>query len=198
MPGFVRRARAGCRASSARTGLGLVPTPADSDGGCAPRRRKKAGAGAAKPADKQAKCKARRGSGSAPRRRRRSCNRRRRPADVVRASFNGDLDRRIKLAEATLGEGAVTTGCRRAGQGRELTSNCGKVASSLHQRKSSQAVAGGAPPCQARARQETPGRRKEGERSANRGEGRGTTLKKAGKETASHSKLAKKRSSKKK
>ena len=166
------------------------------------------------PADKQAKCKARR-----QRQRERAKAKKKElqkgsggpPTLFVRA-FNGDLDRRelTKLAEATLGEGVVTKVRAVGAPGKaesayvELRDGC--AVSTSAQRLHKKQLPGGAqlsvkPALDKKGLEAVvkKGAKRKAEPSAKaEGKRRAVLKKKAGKETPSHSKLAKKRSSKKK
>ena len=166
------------------------------------------------PADKQAKCKARR-----QRQRERAKAKKKElqkgsggpPTLFVRA-FNGDLDRRelTKLAEATLGEGVVTKVRAVGAPGKaesayvELRDGC--VVATAAQRLHKKQLPSGAqlsvkPALDKRGLEAVvkKGAKRKAEPSAKaEGKRRAVLKKKAGKETPSHSKLAKKRSSKKK
>ena len=181
---------------------------ADDDDAAAPPQQKQ------EPADKQAKCKARR-----QRQRERAKAKKKElqkgsggpPTLFVRA-FNGDLDRRelTKLAEATLGEGVVTKVRAVGAPGKaesayvELRDGCvvATAAQKLHKKQ----LPSGAPlsvkPALDKRGLEAvvkKGAKRKAEPSAKaEGKRRAVLKKKAGKETATHAKLAKKRSSKKK
>ena len=166
------------------------------------------------PADKQAKCKARR-----QRQRERAKAKKKElqkgsggpPTLFVRA-FNGDLDRRelTKLAEATLGEGVVTKVRAVGAPGKaesayvELRDGC--VVATAAQRLHKKQLPSGAqlsvkPALDKRGLEAVvkKGAKRKAEPSAKaEGKRRAVLKKKAGKETPAHSKLAKKRSSKKK
>ena len=166
------------------------------------------------PADKQAKCKARR-----QRQRERAKAKKKElqqggggpPTLFVRA-FNGDLDRRelTKLAEATLGEGAVTKVRAVGAPGKAASAYVelreGSVVSTSAQKLHKKQLPGGAqlsvkPALDKKGLEAVvkKGAKRKAEPSAKaEGKRRAVLKKKAGKETASHSKLAKKRSSKKK
>ena len=173
-----------------------------------------AGGGAAEPADKQAKCKARR-----QRQRERAKAKKKElqkggggpPTLFVRA-FNGDLDRRelTKLAEATLGEGAVTKVRAVGAPGKAASAYVewreGSVVSTSAQKLHKKQLPGGAqlsvkPALDKKGLEAVvkKGAKRKAEPSAKaEGKRRAVLKKKAGKETPAHSKLAKKRSSKKK
>ncbi len=166
------------------------------------------------PADKQAKCKARR-----QRQRERAKAKKKElqkgsggpPTLFVRA-FNGDLDRRelTKLAEATLGEGVVTKVRAVGAPGKaesayvELRDGCAVATSAqrLHKKQLPSGAQLSVKPALDKKGLEAvvkKGAKRKAEPSAKaEGKRRAVLKKKAGKETASHSKLAKKRSSKKK
>ena len=189
---------------------------ADSDDAdaAAPSPKAKQEQGAAVPADKQAKCKARR-----QRQRERAKAKKKElqkgcggpPTLFVRA-FNGDLDRRelTKLAEATLGEGAVTKVRAVGAPGKAASAYVelreGSVVSTSAQKLHKKQLPGGAqlsvkPALDKKGLEAVvkKGAKRKAEPSAKaEGKRRAVLKKKAGKETASHSKLAKKRSSKKK
>ena len=181
---------------------------ADDDDAAAPPQQKQ------EPADKQAKCKARR-----QRQRERAKAKKKElqkgsggpPTLFVRA-FNGDLDRRelTKLAEATLGEGVVTKVRAVGAPGKaesayvELRDGC--VVATAAQRLHKKQLPSGAqlsvkPALDKRGLEavvKKGAKRKAPTTEKAQGKRRAVLKKKAGKETASHSKLAKKRSSKKK
>ena len=190
---------------------------ADSDDdadAAAPSPKAKQEQGAAVPADKQAKCKARR-----QRQRERAKAKKKElqkgcggpPTLFVRA-FNGDLDRRelTKLAEATLGEGAVTKVRAVGAPGKAASAYVelreGSVVSTSAQKLHKKQLPGGAQLSVKLALDKKgleavvkKGAKRKAEPSAKaEGKRRAVLKKKAGKETASHSKLAKKRSAKKK
>ena len=166
------------------------------------------------PADKQAKCKARR-----QRQRERAKAKKKElqqggggpPTLFVRA-FNGDLDRRelTKLAEATLGEGAVTKVRAVGAPGKAASAYVelreGSVVSTSAQKLHKKQLPGGAqlsvkPALDKKGLEAVvkKGAKRKAEPSAKaEGKRRAVLKKKAGKETPAHSKLAKKRSSKKK
>ena len=166
------------------------------------------------PADKQAKCKARR-----QRQRERAKAKKKElqkgsggpPTLFVRA-FNGDLDRRelTKLAEATLGDGVVTKVRAVGAPGKaesayvELRDGCAVATSAqkLHKKQLPSGAQLSVKPALDKRGLEAvvkKGAKRKAEPSAKaEGKRRAVLKKKAGKETASHSKLAKKRSSKKK
>ena len=166
------------------------------------------------PADKQAKCKARR-----QRQRERAKAKKKElqkgsggpPTLFVRA-FNGDLDRRelTKLAEATLGDGVVTKVRAVGAPGKaesayvELRDGCAVATSAqkLHKKQLPSGAQLSVKPALDKKGLEAvvkKGAKRKAEPSAKaEGKRRAVLKKKAGKETASHSKLAKKRSSKKK
>ena len=182
---------------------------ADADDAAAPPPQAKQ-----EPADKQAKCKARR-----QRQRERAKAKKKElqkgsggpPTLFVRA-FNGDLDRRelTKLAEATLGEGVVTKVRAVGAPGKaesayvELRDGC--VVATAAQRLHKKQLPSGAqlsvkPALDKRGLEavvKKGAKRKAPTTEKAQGKRRAVLKKKAGKETASHSKLAKKRSSKKK
>ena len=162
------------------------------------------------PADKQAKCKARR-----QRQRERAKAKKKElqkgsggpPTLFVRA-FNGDLDRRelTKLAEATLGEGVVTKVRAVGAPGKaesayvELRDGCvvSTSAQKLHKKQLPSGAQLSVKPALDKKGLEAvvkKGAKRKAEPSAKaEGKRRAVLKKKAGKETASHSKLAKKRS----
>ena len=162
------------------------------------------------PADKQAKCKARR-----QRQRERAKAKKKElqkgsggpPTLFVRA-FNGDLDRRelTKLAEATLGEGVVTKVRAVGAPGKaesayvELRDGCAVATSAqkLHKKQLPSGAQLSVKPALDKKGLEAvvkKGAKRKAEPSAKaEGKRRAVLKKKAGKETASHSKLAKKRS----
>ena len=166
------------------------------------------------PADKQAKCKARR-----QRQRERAKAKKKElqkgsggpPTLFVRA-FNGDLDRRelTKLAEATLGEGVVTKVRAVGAPGKaesayvELRDGCvvATAAQRLHKKQLPSGAQLSVKPALDKKGLEAvvkKGAKRKAEPSAKaEGKRRAVLKKKAGKETPAHSKLAKKRSSKKK
>ena len=166
------------------------------------------------PADKQAKCKARR-----QRQRERAKAKKKElqkgsggpPTLFVRA-FNGDLDRRelTKLAEATLGEGVVTKVRAVGAPGKaesayvELRDDCAVSTSAqrLHKKQLPSGAQLSVKPALDKKGLEAvvkKGAKRKAEPSAKaEGKRRAVLKKKAGKETATHAKLAKKRSSKKK
>ena len=166
------------------------------------------------PADKQAKCKARR-----QRQRERAKAKKKElqkgsggpPTLFVRA-FNGDLDRRelTKLAEATLGEGVVTKVRAVGAPGKaesayvELRDGCvvATAAQRLHKKQLPSGAQLSVKPALDKKGLEAvvkKGAKRKAEPSAKaEGKRRAVLKKKAGKETATHAKLAKKRSSKKK
>ena len=166
------------------------------------------------PADKQAKCKARR-----QRQRERAKAKKKElqkgsggpPTLFVRA-FNGDLDRRelTKLAEATLGEGVVTKVRAVGAPGKaesayvELRDDCAVSTSAqrLHKKQLPSGAQLSVKPALDKKGLEAVvkkgAKRKAPSTEKAQGKRRAVLKKKAGKETASHSKLAKKRSSKKK
>ena len=166
------------------------------------------------PADKQAKCKARR-----QRQRERAKAKKKElqkgsggpPTLFVRA-FNGDLDRRelTKLAEATLGEGVVTKVRAVGAPGKaesayvELRDGCAVATSAqkLHKKQLPSGAQLSVKPALDKKGLEAvvkKGAKRKAEPSAKaEGKRRAVLKKKAGKETPAHSKLAKKRSSKKK
>ena len=166
------------------------------------------------PADKQAKCKARR-----QRQRERAKAKKKElqkgsggpPTLFVRA-FNGDLDRRelTKLAEATLGEGVVTKVRAVGAPGKaesayvELRDGCAVATSAqkLHKKQLPSGAQLSVKPALDKKGLEAvvkKGAKRKAEPSAKaEGKRRAVLKKKAGKETATHAKLAKKRSSKKK
>ena len=166
------------------------------------------------PADKQAKCKARR-----QRQRERAKAKKKElqkgsggpPTLFVRA-FNGDLDRRelTKLAEATLGEGVVTKVRAVGAPGKaesayvELRDGCvvATAAQKLHKKQLPSGAQLSVKPALDKRGLEAvvkKGAKRKAEPSAKaEGKRRAVLKKKAGKETATHAKLAKKRSSKKK
>lgn len=166
------------------------------------------------PADKQAKCKARR-----QRQRERAKAKKKElqkgsggpPTLFVRA-FNGDLDRRelTKLAEATLGEGVVTKVRAVGAPGKaesayvELREDCAvaTAAQRLHKKQLPSGAQLSVKPALDKKGLEAvvkKGAKRKAEPSAKaEGKRRAVLKKKAGKETPAHSKLAKKRSSKKK
>ena len=166
------------------------------------------------PADKQAKCKARR-----QRQRERAKAKKKElqkgsggpPTLFVRA-FNGDLDRRelTKLAEATLGEGVVTKVRAVGAPGKAASAYVelreGSVVSTSAQKLHKKQLPGGAqlsvkPALDKKGLEAVvkKGAKRKAEPSAKaEGKRRAVLKKKAGKETPAHSKLAKKRSSKKK
>ena len=166
------------------------------------------------PADKQAKCKARR-----QRQRERAKAKKKElqkgsggpPTLFVRA-FNGDLDRRelTKLAEATLGEGVVTKVRAVGAPGKaesayvELQEDCvvATAAQRLHKKQLPSGAQLSVKPALDKKGLEAvvkKGAKRKAEPSAKaEGKRRAVLKKKAGKETATHAKLAKKRSSKKK
>ena len=166
------------------------------------------------PADKQAKCKARR-----QRQRERAKAKKKElqkgsggpPTLFVRA-FNGDLDRRelTKLAEATLGEGVVTKVRAVGAPGKaesayvELREDCAVSTSAqrLHKKQLPSGAQLSVKPALDKKGLEAvvkKGAKRKAEPSAKaEGKRRAVLKKKAGKETATHAKLAKKRSSKKK
>ena len=166
------------------------------------------------PADKQAKCKARR-----QRQRERAKAKKKElqkgsggpPTLFVRA-FNGDLDRRelTKLAEATLGEGVVTKVRAVGAPGKaesayvELRDGCAvaTAAQRLHKKQLPSGAQLSVKPALDKKGLEAVvkkgAKRKAPSTEKAEGKRRAVLKKKAGKETASHSKLAKKRSSKKK
>ena len=181
---------------------------ADDEDAAAPPQQKQ------EPADKQAKCKARR-----QRQRERAKAKKKElqkgsggpPTLFVRA-FNGDLDRRelTKLAEATLGEGVVTKVRAVGAPGKaesayvELRDDCAVATSAqkLHKKQLPSGAQLSVKPALDKKGLEAvvkKGAKRKAEPSAKaEGKRRAVLKKKAGKETASHSKLAKKRSSKKK
>ena len=181
---------------------------ADDDDAAAPPQAKQ------EPADKQAKCKARR-----QRQRERAKAKKKElqkgsggpPTLFVRA-FNGDLDRRelTKLAEATLGEGVVTKVRAVGAPGKaesayvELRDGCvvSTSAQKLHKKQLPSGAQLSVKPALDKKGLEAvvkKGAKRKAEPSAKaEGKRRAVLKKKAGKETAAHSKLAKKRSSKKK
>ena len=181
---------------------------ADDDDAAAPPQQKQ------EPADKQAKCKARR-----QRQRERAKAKKKElqkgsggpPTLFVRA-FNGDLDRRelTKLAEATLGEGAVTKVRAVGAPGKAASayvelredSVVSTSAQKLHKKQLPSGAQLSVKPALDKKGLEAvvkKGAKRKAEPSAKaEGKRRAVLKKKAGKETASHSKLAKKRSSKKK
>ena len=185
---------------------------ADSDDAdaAAPSPKAKQEQGAAK----QAKCKARR-----QRQRERAKAKKKElqkgcggpPTLFVRA-FNGDLDRRelTKLAEATLGEGAVTKVRAVGAPGKAASAYVelreGSVVSTSAQKLHKKQLPGGAqlsvkPALDKKGLEAVvkKGAKRKAEPSAKaEGKRRAVLKKKAGKETPAHSKLAKKRSSKKK
>ena len=166
------------------------------------------------PADKQAKCKARR-----QRQRERAKAKKKElqkgsggpPTLFVRA-FNGDLDRRelTKLAEATLGDGVVTKVRAVGAPGKaesayvELREDCAVSTSAqrLHKKQLPSGAQLSVKPALDKRGLEAvvkKGAKRKAEPSAKaEGKRRAVLKKKAGKETATHAKLAKKRSSKKK
>ena len=166
------------------------------------------------PADKQAKCKARR-----QRQRERAKAKKKElqqggggpPTLFVRA-FNGDLDRRelTKLAEATLGEGVVTkvraVGAPGKAESAYVELREDSVVSTSAQKLHKKQLPSGAqlsvkPALDKRGLEAVvkKGAKRTAEPSAKaEGKRRAVLKKKAGKETATHAKLAKKRSSKKK
>ena len=181
---------------------------ADDDDAAAPPQQKQ------EPADKQAKCKARR-----QRQRERAKAKKKElqkgsggpPTLFVRA-FNGDLDRRelTKLAEATLGEGVVTKVRAVGAPGKaesayvELRDGCAvaTAAQRLHKKQLPSGAQLSVKPALDKKGLEAvvkKGAKRKAEPSAKaEGKRRAVLKKKAGKETATHAKLAKKRSSKKK
>ena len=181
---------------------------ADDDDAAAPPQQKQ------EPADKQAKCKARR-----QRQRERAKAKKKElqkgsggpPTLFVRA-FNGDLDRRelTKLAEATLGEGVVTKVRAVGAPGKaesayvELRDGCAVATSAqkLHKKQLPSGAQLSVKPALDKKGLEAvvkKGAKRKAEPSAKaEGKRRAVLKKKAGKETATHAKLAKKRSSKKK
>ena len=181
---------------------------ADDDDAAAPPQQKQ------EPADKQAKCKARR-----QRQRERAKAKKKElqkgsggpPTLFVRA-FNGDLDRRelTKLAEATLGEGVVTKVRAVGAPGKaesayvELRDGCvvATAAQKLHKKQLPSGAQLSVKPALDKRGLEAvvkKGAKRKAEPSAKaEGKRRAVLKKKAGKETATHAKLAKKRSSKKK
>ena len=176
----------------------------------APPPKAKQEQGAAAPADKQAKCKARR-----QRQRERAKAKKKElqqggggpPTLFVRA-FNGDLDRRelTKLAEATLGEGAVTKVRAVGAPGKAASAYVelreGSVVSTSAQKLHKKQLPGGAqlsvkPALDKKGLEAVvkKGAKRKAEPSAKaEGKRRAVLKKKAGKETPAHSKLAKKRS----
>ena len=181
---------------------------ADDEDAAAPPQQKQ------EPADKQAKCKARR-----QRQRERAKAKKKElqkgsggpPTLFVRA-FNGDLDRRelTKLAEATLGEGVVTKVRAVGAPGKaesayvELRDGCAvaTAAQRLHKKQLPSGAQLSVKPALDKKGLEAvvkKGAKRKAEPSAKaEGKRRAVLKKKAGKETATHAKLAKKRSSKKK
>ena len=181
---------------------------ADDDDAAAPPQQKQ------EPADKQAKCKARR-----QRQRERAKAKKKElqkgsggpPTLFVRA-FNGDLDRRelTKLAEATLGEGVVTKVRAVGAPGKaesayvELRDGCAvaTAAQKLHKKQLPSGAQLSVKPALDKKGLEAVvkkgAKRKAPSTEKAQGKRRAVLKKKAGKETPSHSKLAKKRSSKKK
>ena len=181
---------------------------ADDEDAAAPPQQKQ------EPADKQAKCKARR-----QRQRERAKAKKKElqkgsggpPTLFVRA-FNGDLDRRelTKLAEATLGEGVVTKVRAVGAPGKaesayvELRDDCAVATSAqkLHKKQLPSGAQLAVKPALDKKGLEAVvkkgAKRKAPSTEKAQGKRRAVLKKKAGKETASHSKLAKKRSSKKK
>ena len=181
---------------------------ADDEDAAAPPQQKQ------EPADKQAKCKARR-----QRQRERAKAKKKElqkgsggpPTLFVRA-FNGDLDRRelTKLAEATLGEGVVTKVRAVGAPGKaesayvELRDDCAVSTSAqrLHKKQLPSGAQLSVKPALDKKGLEAVvkkgAKRKAPSTEKAQGKRRAVLKKKAGKETASHSKLAKKRSSKKK
>ena len=181
---------------------------ADDEDAAAPPQQKQ------EPADKQAKCKARR-----QRQRERAKAKKKElqkgsggpPTLFVRA-FNGDLDRRelTKLAEATLGEGVVTKVRAVGAPGKaesayvELREDCAVSTSAqrLHKKQLPSGAQLSVKPALDKRGLEAvvkKGAKRKAEPSAKaEGKRRAVLKKKAGKETATHAKLAKKRSSKKK
>ena len=181
---------------------------ADDDDAAAPPQQKQ------EPADKQAKCKARR-----QRQRERAKAKKKElqkgsggpPTLFVRA-FNGDLDRRelTKLAEATLGEGVVTKVRAVGAPGKaesayvELRDGCAVATSAqkLHKKQLPSGAQLSVKPALDKKGLEAVvkkgAKRKAPSTEKAQGKRRAVLKKKAGKETPSHSKLAKKRSSKKK
>ena len=181
---------------------------ADDEDAAAPPQQKQ------EPADKQAKCKARR-----QRQRERAKAKKKElqkgsggpPTLFVRA-FNGDLDRRelTKLAEATLGEGVVTKVRAVGAPGKaesayvELRDDCAVATSAqkLHKKQLPSGAQLSVKPALDKKGLEAvvkKGAKRKAEPSAKaEGKRRAVLKKKAGKETATHAKLAKKRSSKKK
>ena len=181
---------------------------ADDEDAAAPPQQKQ------EPADKQAKCKARR-----QRQRERAKAKKKElqkgsggpPTLFVRA-FNGDLDRRelTKLAEATLGEGVVTKVRAVGAPGKaesayvELRDGCAVATSAqkLHKKQLPSGAQLSVKPALDKRGLEAvvkKGAKRKAEPSAKaEGKRRAVLKKKAGKETATHAKLAKKRSSKKK
>ena len=178
---------------------------ADSDDAdaAAPSPKAKQEQGAAKPADKQAKCKARR-----QRQRERAKAKKKElqqggggpPTLFVRA-FNGDLDRRelTKLAEATLGEGAVTKVRAVGAPGKAASAYVelreGSVVSTSAQKLHKKQLPGGAqlsvkPALDKKGLEAVvkKGAKRKAEPSAKaEGKRRAVLKKKAGKETAAHS-----------
>ena len=166
------------------------------------------------PADKQAKCKARR-----QRQRERAKAKKKElqqggggpPTLFVRA-FNGDLDRRelTKLAEATLGEGVVTkvraVGAPGKAESAYVELREDSVVSTSAQKLHKKQLPGGAqlsvkPALDKKGLEavvKKGAKRKAPSTEKAQGKRRAVLKKKAGKETPAHSKLAKKRSSKKK
>ena len=181
---------------------------ADDDDAAAPPQQKQ------EPADKQAKCKARR-----QRQRERAKAKKKElqkgsggpPTLFVRA-FNGDLDRRelTKLAEATLGEGVVTKVRAVGAPGKaesayvELRDGCvvATAAQKLHKKQLPSGAQLSVKPALDKRGLEAVvkkgAKRKAPSTEKAQGKRRAVLKKKAGKETATHAKLAKKRSSKKK
>jgi len=190
-------------------GFGAAGADSDDDADAAPPPPAKQ-----EPADKQAKCKARR-----QRQRERAKAKKKElqkgsggpPTLFVRA-FNGDLDRRelTKLAEATLGEGVVTKVRAVGAPGKaesayvELREDCvvATAAQRLHKKQLPSGAQLSVKPALDKKGLEAvvkKGAKRKAEPSAKaEGKRRAVLKKKAGKETATHAKLAKKRSSKKK
>ena len=189
-------------------GAGADADGSDDDADAPPPQQKQ------EPADKQAKCKARR-----QRQRERAKAKKKElqkgsggpPTLFVRA-FNGDLDRRelTKLAEATLGEGVVTKVRAVGAPGKaesayvELRDGCvvATAAQRLHKKQLPSGAQLSVKPALDKKGLEAVvkkgAKRKAPSTEKAQGKRRAVLKKKAGKETATHAKLAKKRSSKKK